>query len=152
MYRKQGFTLIELLVVIAIIGTLASVVLASLSSARAKARDSQRVSQMKEVAKALEVYHLSNGEYPTHDSGSRLHTSATELVPDYMASLPLDPVQGDSVNGYRYASDGGEDYTLLFRLETDDHDAWCAISGNGGFNGWVNSSWYRDLTHPDCDF
>ena len=62
--QDKGFTLIELLVVIAIIGILASTVLASLSDARAEARDSQRLSEAKELMKALEVYRLKNAQYP----------------------------------------------------------------------------------------
>ena len=52
----MGFTLIELLVVIAIIGVLASIVLASLNSARRKSRDARRITDLKQIQLALELY------------------------------------------------------------------------------------------------
>ncbi len=55
--QQKGFTLIELLVVVAIIGLLASVVLASLSTARKKGRDARRIADMKEIQ-------ISGGDQP----------------------------------------------------------------------------------------
>jgi type IV pilus assembly protein PilA len=52
---KRGFTLIELLVVIAIIGLLASIVLGSLSGARAKGKDAKRVSELKQFVQTLQL-------------------------------------------------------------------------------------------------
>ena len=61
---KNGFTLIELLVVIAIIGLLSSVILASLSTARMKARDARRLADIRQIKLALELYYDAKGYYP----------------------------------------------------------------------------------------
>ena len=55
--RSRGFTLIELLVVIAIIGILASVVLASLNTARDKGSDAAAKSALAQVRSQAEIYY-----------------------------------------------------------------------------------------------
>ncbi|MDQ1300006.1 MAG: ral secretion pathway protein [Patescibacteria group bacterium] len=62
--KTRGFTLIELLVVIAIIGVLSSVVLASLNTARSRARDASRRAAMNQIVVALALYYDANGSYP----------------------------------------------------------------------------------------
>lgn len=63
-FSYTGFTLIELLIVIAIIGLLSSVVLASLNSARKKARDTRRISDFKQISLTLEMFYDKTGFYP----------------------------------------------------------------------------------------
>jgi prepilin-type N-terminal cleavage/methylation domain-containing protein len=115
----RGFTLIELLIVIAIVGVLSTVVLASLNSARAKARDSARISNVKEVQKALAIFHSDYGSYPVSatwsgngsDYGSLSNTGVNgyipNLAPTYIKELPIDPNQTAS-NGYIYKSNGSD--------------------------------------------
>ncbi|MEK7067822.1 MAG: type II secretion system protein [Patescibacteria group bacterium] len=52
---QKGFTLIELLVVIAIIGLLSTMAVVSLNSARGKARDAKRVSDVKQLSNVIEM-------------------------------------------------------------------------------------------------
>ena len=85
MNRKRGFTLIELLVVIAIIGILSSVVLASLNGSRQKGRDAKRISDIKQLQLALELYYDSNGAYPTSISAANI------VTPGYISVIPTDP-------------------------------------------------------------
>lgn len=61
---KRGFTLIELLVVISIIGLLSTVVLSSVNSVRAKARDARRYSDIRQLNNAIQLYILANGKAP----------------------------------------------------------------------------------------
>ncbi len=91
MYRmntRRGFTLIELLVVIGIIGLLSTIVLASLNGARQKGRDARRLSDIKQLQLALELYYDANGQYP-----STLGTGATGPLASngYIPVVPTDP-------------------------------------------------------------
>ncbi|MFH1170826.1 MAG: type II secretion system protein [Candidatus Vogelbacteria bacterium] len=60
---KRGFTLIELLVVIAIIGLLSSIVLASLSKARDKAKDAAIKGDMIGIRSSAALYFSDHGDY-----------------------------------------------------------------------------------------
>lgn len=62
--NKPGFTLIELLVVIAIIGLLSTLSIIALNSARARSRDARRISDVKQIQTALEMYYNLADQYP----------------------------------------------------------------------------------------
>ena len=94
--KTKGFTLIELLVVIAIIGILSSVVLASLNTARRKARDAKRISDLKQLQLALEMYYDDHSGYPVSTSYSGIGTALTD--DGLIATMPSDP--GSNHYGY----------------------------------------------------
>lgn len=77
---KKGFTVIELMVVISIISSLSSIVLAGLNTAKAKGRDSFRISQIKEVQKALAIYYSNHSNYPSNLYSFPL--PSTEQIPE----------------------------------------------------------------------
>ena len=120
--NKKGFTLIELLVVIAIIGLLSTLAIVSLNNARQKARDARRVSDIKQVQTALELYYNDAGGYPltgTADSGDSISYNSVT----YMKSVPTAPKPADgsctsTTNAYVYAAVGSSytSYTFQYCL------------------------------------
>lgn len=83
---QRAFTLIELLVVVAIIGLLSSIVMASLTTARQKGRDARRISDIKSIQLALELYYDANGEYPADIYDGSLVSGG------FISVVPVDPL------------------------------------------------------------
>jgi type II secretion system protein G len=110
--HKRGFTLIELLVVIAIIGILASIVMVSLSGAKAKARDARRQADIKSIQLALSLYYNDNGMYPKNIYSTSGSAPSSGLAPTYLPTVPKDPnASGSCANSgnpgcYKYAAYG----------------------------------------------
>lgn len=151
--RKDGFTLVELLVVIAIIGLFSSIALASLNSARSKARDSRRVSDVKEMQKALELYYADKGYYPNPSHGAdvvhgigfdttcggtpgcghcnRWCTLDTLLSP-YISKAPRDPL-GTTQQNYYYSYSSNAPNDQLYGLSAILENPNSLAQNDGGF-------------------
>lgn len=90
-YKKEkGFTVLELLITVAIIAVLSTVIVTMTNSARIKGRDSNRVSQIRQIRYALEQYRLTNGQYPqclyvAAGCGTTLNGTT------FMKNVPVDP-------------------------------------------------------------
>ena len=130
MRKQKGFTLIELLVVIAIIGLLSTLAVVALNNARAKARDARRVSDIKQVQTALELYYNDQNAYPATLAACTTGLGTTNCVnlsqaatgwggttngTVYMGKVPSNP--GPNGAAYVYTGVTGDTYTITFTLE-----------------------------------
>ena len=118
MKKERGFTLIELLVVIAIIGLLSTLAVVALNNARQKSRDARRLSDVKQIQTALELYFNDAGAYP-----AALGTTIATGSVTYMNIVPTNPnPQADgtscaSFGNYTYATQtSNSSYTLTYCL------------------------------------
>ena len=101
--RKLGFTLIELLVVIGVLTVLLAIVLIAINPARqfAQANDTQRRSDVNAILNAVHQYAADNkGTLPgageitataTVMDATNFEVTCDDIVPTYIAAMPVDP-------------------------------------------------------------
>jgi type II secretion system protein G len=134
---KRGFTLIELLVVIGIIGLLSMVITVAFGNARLKARDAKRMSDLKQVQTALELYYTDQGRYPTAPANGLIGDANSACLNDigwqqvgcpnaYMSRVPADPNNSAATPLYFGYTKTTSTYAVTGRLEGQVN----GISGN----------------------
>jgi type II secretory pathway pseudopilin PulG len=107
---------------------------------RDKARDAQRIADLKQVQTALELYFSDFRQYPDSGSGAWIRVTgsdnmSTALAPIYINTIPLDSeatgTDSDACNNpensrYNYRSDGN-DYilTAIMSVDTSNDESTC---------------------------
>jgi len=91
--------------------------LASLNSAREKSRDAKRISELKQLQTALQLYFEDNQGYPSTLTAENLVTER------YIPVIPVPPA-GAGDTAYKYAPIGIEctDYHIGVTLENANHE------------------------------
>ena len=126
---KKGFTLIELLVVIAIIGILASVVLASLNSARDSGQDAANKSNINNMRAQAELFYDGAGNY-------------TNVCDDDTISQAISNAGGS-------CDSDADAYAMAVDLNDPDTDSYCVDST--GYSGENTVAAATEVADYECD-
>ena len=120
---QSGFSLIELLVATAIITLLASITLATTQVLRTRARDARRISDIRQIQNALELFYTDNFHYP--DSAN---CGATQPNTSWCNSIQ------SLIDGHWIRDNGGANLSNTIRITpTDPRPAiapnWTPVNG-----------------------
>lgn len=129
--QQKGFTLIELLIVIGILAVLLAITLVALNPKQnfGDANNSQRRSDVTAILDAINQYSAANkgvlpptvsaltaGTATAVGSGTGQANICTDLVPTYIADIPIDPTAGTKSPSASLCSASGTTYSTGYTV------------------------------------
>lgn len=144
---ESGFTLIELLVVIAIIAILSTIVLASLSGARSKAKNARIRSEISNMRAQAELFY-SYGDRFSYDQVCEVATD----TPDYTLTSLLKSVKtgvGSALEGQVQCVQSTDGWAVEAPLLGDDTGKFFCADGSG-FSGLSDGAISGGAANETC--
>lgn len=164
MNKHKGFTIVELIVVIVVIAILAAITLVAYTMLQGRAHDTQRVQDITNLQKAIEIYSTQNGQLPAKGTTGNNWANSRDNPTDFitgisgegtsLSALLVDPINtGNYYYRYYVYSAGtsgcesikGPFYVLqAFTMESGDHP-------NADSPGWKcpTRDWNTESNHGD---
>lgn len=149
--RKSGFTIVELLIVIVIIGILAALVIVAYNGIQARANDSKRITDMRNMKTAIQAYYIDNGTYPP----TNFQGLSGYLVPEYIKAIPSDSINAARdgkafiyyyTRGYKknststgFVAATTDDFIISMTLESSSAPTYNGYGAPGTLN-WIDGN------------
>lgn len=166
--RTHGFTIVELLIVIVVIAILAAISIVAYNGMQKRARDTIRVSDLKQVQKNLELFRVDQGRYPITPGGATwddhwnnmrecltVGTNCGFVTTNFspiVSSVPNDPQDDPSTSNdsdptyYTGYEDRTPDNYILRVLLADSNNPALGSDADGGWrssaDGGCEDPWY----------
>lgn len=143
--QGQGFTIVELLIVIVVIGLLAALVIVQFSNVQARARDSERKSDIRAIQSKVAEFYALNGAYPAALDTAGLGlpveackgpgaaatvTCTTTPSYTYKAFLQATAMPTDEASATAATADGTDKYILYTTGMETGSDNFYSVSSN----------------------
>ncbi len=162
-HAKNGFSLIEMLIIIAIIGTLASIVLSNVRTAKEKAKIARAKQEVRQIYNAITLLETDTEEWPGHQASYVIAAGkiGNEICPDgcnyplsdCMAGIICNPGFPDNYFhwGGPYMSNIPEDpwgneyfFDTDYDIQPGPGEKWAVVIGSYGPNGQGDNQYDDD--------
>jgi type II secretory pathway pseudopilin PulG len=129
-----------MLIVIVIIGILAASLIPRIMWLQARARDTKRIHDIRQLSESIYTYWMDNNSYPAKGNTWDWNWAVwyqsnflSILLPNYIKSVPIDPINKNEPEAFwTLKAWNRHDYYYVYYAypENSAYNSWCSFAGN----------------------